>query len=196
MHEKDMAEGLKVESLILRARAGDQTAFEDLLKNYDVLFQNLMNRFQVSLDEKEDVYQELSLVFYNAVLSYDLEQKEVTFGLYSKICMQNALITQQNRAKRKNDMVSQIEYVGEDIEKLDDGVLDPSSETVSRETLENMYKKIDRALSPFESIVWQMYLTESGNKSIAKALGKSEKSIENAIFRIKRKLRDVFSENV
>ena len=196
MHEKDMAEGLKVESLILRARAGDQTAFEDLLKSYDVLFQNLMNRFQVSLDEKEDVYQELSLVFYNAVLSYDLEQKEVTFGLYSKICMQNALITQQNRAKRKNDMVSQIEYVGEDIEKLDDGVLDPSSETVSRETLENMYKKIDRALSPFESIVWQMYLTESGNKSIAKALGKSEKSIENAIFRIKRKLRDVFSENV
>lgn len=196
MHEKDMAEGLKVESLILRARAGDQTAFEDLLKGYDVLFQNLMNRFQVSLDEKEDVYQELSLVFYNAVLSYDLEQKEVTFGLYSKICMQNALITQLNRAKRKNDMVSQIEYVGEDIEKLDDGVLDPSSETVSRETLENMYKKIDQALSPFESIVWQMYLTESGNKSIAKALGKSEKSIENAIFRIKRKLRDVFSENV
>ena len=196
MHEKDMAEGLKVESLILRARAGDQTAFEDLLKSYDVLFQNLMNRFQVSLDEKEDVYQELSLVFYNAVLSYDLERKEVTFGLYSKICMQNALITQLNRAKRKNDMVSQIEYVGEDIEKLDDGVLDPSSETVSRETLENMYKKIDQALSPFESIVWQMYLAESGNKSIAKALGKSEKSIENAIFRIKRKLRDVFSENV
>ena len=196
MHEKDMAEGLKVESLILRARAGDQVAFEELLKSYDALFQNLMNRFQVSSDEKDDMYQELSLIFFNAVLSYDLERKEVTFGLYAKICMQNALITQLNRAKRKNDMVSQIEYVGEDIEKLDDGVLDPSSETVSRETLENMYKKIDQALSPFESIVWQMYLTESGNKSIAKALGKSEKSIENAIFRIKRKLRDVFSENV
>ncbi len=196
MYEKDITQGLSAKALILRVRNGDQAAFEELLKSYDALLQNLINRFQVSVDEKDDVYQELSLVFYNAVRSYDLERKEVTFGLYAKICMQNALITLLNRAKQKNDMASQIEYVGEDIEKLDDGVQDPSSETVSRETLENMYKKIDRALSPFESIVWQMYLAESGNKSIAKALGKSEKSIENAIFRIKRKLRGIFSENV
>jgi RNA polymerase sporulation-specific sigma factor len=59
-----------------------------------------------------------------------------------------------------------------------------------------MNKKIDGVLSPFERTVWQMYLTGNSAKKISAALGKNEKSIENAIFRIKRKLRGIFSENV
>ena len=185
--------------LILQVREGDQHAFGELLKLYDPLFLSLLAKTEMSgLNQQdiEDLRQELTVVFYHSILSYELEQTDVKFGLYAKICMRNALITQMRKRKARQASLSLEEDKEEGRIELLEGGEDPTKEFLSRETVESMNQKIREVLSPFEAKVWQMYLTGNGSQSIADALGKSEKSIENALFRLRHKLRDIFGSDI
>ncbi len=197
MYMKDKNDSYQniVHQLITQVRNGNQGSFTELLKIYEPLFLSLLSKSDIGeLNDQdvEDLRQELTLVFYHSIFSYELEQHEVRFGLYAKICMRNALITQL-RKLRKQKTSFPLDEEDEDalIEAFGSGE-NPSEEIVDRETVETMNKKIKGVLSPFEIKVWQMYLTGNSTKNISLALGKTEKSIENAIFRLRRKLRDLF----
>lgn len=181
--------------LICQVREGYQEAFGELLKIFEPLFLALLSRPEIrELNEQdiEDLQQELSVVFYHSILSYELDQSEVSFGLYAKICMSNALSTQLRKLrKQKTSLPLGCEEDESIIEALEGGE-NPFEEIVIRETMETMNKKIESELSGFETKVWKMYLMGNSAKHIANALGKTEKSIENAIFRLRRKLRDLF----
>ncbi len=195
MKERDNSCENIVNQLITQVRDGNQGAFAELLKIYEPLFLSLLSkpevRFVLNAQDVEDLRQELSVVFFHAVLSYDLEQEEVQFGLYAKICMRNAMITQLRKLQQRKNPIPWEEDEEEDF-PLFVGGENPPEEVAESETVANMNKRIESVLSPFEIKVWQMYLTGTGTKNISQALGKSEKSIENAIFRLRRKLRDLF----
>ena len=94
-----------VRTLILAVRDGDQNAFDTLLDQYRPLIDASVARF--STDETfslycEDLKQEASVVFYNSILAYDLEQNEVEFGLFAKICIYNALVSFLRAMKRRS----------------------------------------------------------------------------------------------
>ena len=186
-----------VSPLILRVREGDQNAFGKLLQLYEPLFSSLLSKMEVrtlNVQDIEDLRQELTVVFYHSIFSYELEQSEVRFGLYTKICMSNALITQLRKLNKQKTSISLDTGDDETLSEILGHEENPSEAIVKRETIENMNRKIDSVLSPFEIKVWQMYLTGNSAKSIAKTLGKTEKSIENAIFRLRRKLRCLFKD--
>ena len=186
--------------LIVQAREGSQVAFNELLRIYEPLFRSLLTKpdiEELNAQDIEDLRQELTVIFYHSILSYEVEQSEVQFGLYAKICMTNALITQLRKLRKRKTSIS---LDGDDDEILSEMLgktQSPSDEVVSRETMETLNKKIESVLSSLEKKVWQMYLTGNSVKTIAVSIGKSEKSIENAIFRLRRKLKDLFeSENI
>ena len=52
--------------------------------------------------------------------------------------------------------------------------------------------RIEQVLSPFENKVWRCYVAGCASREIAHFLDKSEKSIDNAIFRIRQKLKKLF----
>ena len=186
--------------LIVQAREGSQVAFNELLRIYEPLFRSLLTKpdiEELNAQDIEDLRQELTVIFYHSILSYEVEQSEVRFGLYAKICMTNALITQLRKLRKRKTSIS---LDGDDDEILSEMLgktQSPSDEVVSRETMETLNKKIESVLSSLEKKVWQLYLTGNSVKTIAVSIGKSEKSIENAIFRLRRKLKDLFeSENI
>lgn len=188
-----------VNSLILQARKGDQEAFEELLGMYTPLIRSFANRFvldaSASVQDTEDFKQELTVVFYNAILSYDIEQKGVSFGLYAKICMNNFFITQLRALKKRLD-AEFVPFDADDDEVAEVGgkmTEDPAKAFMRREEFREMNKKIENALSDFENKVWGYYLSGCSSREIAEELGRTEKSIENAIFRIRNKLKGLFS---
>ena len=61
--------------------------------------------------------------------------------------------------------------------------------TFSDEAYTELYLRIRAALSTYENQIWWLYHSGRTAKEIAGVLGKSEKSIQNAIYRIRRKLR-------
>lgn len=188
-----------VNTLILQVRAGDQEAFEELLRRYTPLIRSFANRFALgasaSEQDKEDFKQELTITLYNAVLSYDVEQTNVNFGLYTKICMNNLFITQL-RAIKKRVTAELVSFVEDDDEVASESAKqteDPAKAFIRREEFREMNEKIEKVLSNFENKVWSYHLSGCSNREIAEELGRTEKSIENAIFRIRSKLKGLFS---
>ena len=171
-------------------RRGDQEAFVSLAKQYEPLMESLISRFcrdeQMGL-AREDLKQEAMVVFYHSILTYDLEQSEVEFGLYAKICISNALISQFRIQKRYGS--EQIApWIG-DVSEGTETEEDPSARLVEQERLDALWADIEANLSPLENRIWRLFISGRTAKEIALLVGKDEKSVTNGIYRIRKKLR-------
>ena len=183
-------ETVNVNSLILKVREGDQQAFVKLLNKYQPLIESLVAQFEsndLTKSLEEDLIQEATLVFYNAILNYDENQSDVEFGLYARICMSNALVSQM-RTIRRRSVEQSLPPQEEDI--FDMGIVSsPVDDIVDRENLKNLYSVIQKNLSDYEYLIWSNYVKGKTAKEIGDLVGKSAKSVNNAIYRIRQKLR-------
>ena len=189
----DCEKNRETAELISRVKNGDNSAFELLLEKYTPLIEASVAKCledDYSL-HGEDFRQEATVVFYNSILTYDTEQNEVEFGLYAKICISNALISQiRILKKRKSERLSDASEEG----LFDNGSEDPSMKIVEQESLKSLYSVIRRNLSEFEYHIWQLYVSGRTAKQIGLLVGKDEKSVTNAIYRIRKKLRALLHE--
>ena len=181
--------------LIRRAKGGDDEAFEELLARYTPLINASVARCLQGVQYasySEDLKQEATLVFYNSIMTYDIEQQDVEFGLYARICISNALISQfRVLKKRKAERLS---------ETSDDGLFvngeeDPSLRVLEQESLKTLYSVIRDNLSDLEYRVWKMYMSGMTARQIGESIGKDERSVSNAIYRIRKKLRAKLQKN-
>jgi RNA polymerase sporulation-specific sigma factor len=188
MKSKDCKEDIR--ELIIAVRNGDQSAFTSMLEQYRPLIDASVARFssdELFSSHSDDLKQEASLVFYNSILAYDLEQTEVEFGLFAKICIHNALVSVLRSLKRRS--VEALTEIPEDLISPQD-FDDPSSRMLERERLESLYAVIRKNLSKLEYTVWEYYMSGMSAAQIANKLCTDEKSINNAIYRIRKKLRE------
>ena len=65
---------------------------------------------------------------------------------------------------------------------------------IDRENVTQLERTIEKELSSFEKQVLDLYLTGMGYQQIARALGKDDKSTDNALQRIKTKLKKAIRE--
>jgi RNA polymerase sporulation-specific sigma factor len=68
---------------------------------------------------------------------------------------------------------------------------DPETLFLDKERVAYLEKTIDSELSPFEKQVLDLYLTGMSYSQIAKVLGRDEKSTDNALQRMKTKIRKI-----
>ena len=178
-----------VVSLIKRVRDRDQAAFEALLIKYKPMLDHALFKFsrdESSRAHEDDLRQEAILFFYNAILNYDLDVDGVEFGLYAKICVTNGLITQVKQLNKKK-----VEQLFAVVDNTEESTLDePSRQIIEEESLERIDRVIRQNLSDFEYKVWCLYASGKTAKAVGDIVGKSEKSVTNAIYRIRKKLRD------
>ena len=184
-----MGDREQVLNWIGRVRQNDQDAFVCLADRYEPLIESLISRFcrddQLGFS-REDLRQEAMVVFYHSILTYDLDQSEVEFGLYAKICISNGLISQFRIQKR---------YGAENIFSLTaeipshQEVEDPSEKLIEQERLKELWADIEANLSPLENRIWRLYISGRTAKEISLLVGKDEKSVTNGIYRIRKKLR-------
>lgn len=178
-------------TLICRARQNDDEAFEELLKRYTPLIENMTSQFTARCEQsedREDLRQEAILGFYKALTRYNTDQTEVQFGLYAKECIRNRLTSYLRRIK-KYEQIRPLE--DENSEMIEDAEQDPVNRIVEQENYLELYNRVCSMLSDYENRVWWMYLSGRTAAEIASKLGKDEKSVQNAIYRIRRKLRSV-----
>lgn len=181
---------LIVNSLILKVRDGDQRAFVDLLNKYKPLIESLVSKFEndeLARSLKEDLLQEATLVFYNAILTYDEKQSDVEFGLYARICISNALVSQIRVINKRR--VEQLVETEDAVLYGNDHIQSPADDIVGRESLDALYSIIRKNLSDYEYFIWHNFMKGKTSKEISLLVGKSAKSVNNAIYRIRQKLR-------
>ena len=175
--------------MIVAARFGSEDALKELIVLYEPLIASLLSRFSsavISKNDTEDLRQELLIIFCNAVMKYNLDQNDVDFGLYAKICMERGMVSQLRAAKRRAN-IDQLPDERLYPFDFDDNEVD--AHIIESESVREMWKLINENLSAYENTVWNLHLSGHSSGVIAKELSRDVKSIENALCRIRAKLR-------
>ena len=182
--------------LIKRAREGSNEAISNLERQYTPLIVSQVSKFRspdMNDQDVEDMRQEARFHFFNAVCHYDYDIREVEFGLYAKICIEHGLISHQISYDRKrNQPTVSLDHVEQFVKSSDD----PLRKIVERERMAEYFSVIRETLSPYEYEIWSLCLQALPPAKIAERLGNgaTAKSVSNAIYRIKRKLKECFSD--
>lgn len=165
--------------LIKSVSEGSDAAFSELAGKYEMLLSSMAEKYAriIADSEADDLRQEARMALYRAAVKYDLSQDKVTFGLYAKICIRNRMISILRRSRSSFKR----RYGG--IRK---------SETVHSRAVDTTRLKelADSVLTEYEKTVFSMYLDGKPYGEISDAVGKPVKSVDNALFRAKRKLRN------
>ena len=151
--------------------------FAALSKEYAPLIDSMTEKYFRQLGaDYEDVRQEASLAFYRAFLSFDRNQEKVSFGLYAKICIRNRLISllRKSRSRKK---------------RAEKRVAAPAEEPFPFDKKE-LFRLTEKLLTEYERKVFWEFLSGKSYRDIAATLGKTPKSVGNALFRARVKLRN------
>ena len=169
-------------------RKGDETACEYLLDKYKPTVRVVTRSFYLVGAEGEDIVQEGMIGLYKAICSYSSD-KNVPFAAYAKLCIRSQIITAiKNASRMKHKPLN--EYVSiEDQNLLSMEVGGPEEQFITEESYEILSNKINDILSKFEISVLQLYLGGKTYREISELLDKDIKAIDNALQRIKSKLR-------
>jgi RNA polymerase sporulation-specific sigma factor len=184
-----------IRCLIYEVKNSNQTAFSTLSRNYKPLIESMVKKYttmDMTIEDIEDLRQEIIIVFYNSILSFDLAQTEVGFGLYAKICISNRMTSRIRREKRKA-VLDIISFDNTDLEEYSDNEQDITRNVIEQENAKILCQLIESNLSKFENKVWSLHVSGKSSAEIAAALSKEEKSISNAIYRIRKKLKSLLS---
>lgn len=188
MNKQTDAQSDEVERLLPMIRRGSNAAFLRLSELYAPLLEREVNRYAASLSpaDLDDLRQSASVSLYRAALAFHGD-RGVTFGLFAKICVVNGIADSLRYIRRKGTTLS-MEDLAEQ-EQPDDGEPNPQSLLLDKEQAWETRKQIQAVLSPLEYEIFEMYISGFSYAEIASRIGKSQKSVDNALCRIKKKLR-------
>ena len=178
--------------LLLQAQEGSREAYLTLCTKYRPLLESSVARFgasEMTLQEKADMREEAERVFLGAITSFDTEQDAVDFGLYAKICLRNGLVSEWRHlaSLRRVAPLPLVEGITEDVSDPD---TDLPRQMMEDERFGQLCRTVRSYLSDFENQVWWQYVTGVSVADIAEGLGRDERSVHNAIYRIRKKLRE------
>lgn len=196
------------EELILKASSGDNEAIEEVISKYDHLVVILSRKYFLINLEASDLEQEGRIGLFKAIKTYNKDKG--SFKTYATLCIKRAILSALVKNNRQKNMplntYLSINNQGkilltnsseEDDEEEEAGFYlvssspSPEENVIFKEERGLRLKEIDEILSPFEKEVLSMFLGGKNYIEIALSLKKEPKSIDNALSRIKIKLRSL-----
>ncbi|MBQ7925663.1 MAG: RNA polymerase sporulation sigma factor SigH [Lachnospiraceae bacterium] len=193
------------EELIDRLRQGEEPIMEYICTKYKEAVRRKAKTMYILGGERDDLIQEGMVGVFKAVRDYD-SGRDASFATFADLCISRQMYTAVQAADRQkhiplNSYVSL--YTGglvdgegetrEMLEQLEDREkLNPEELFLDKERVADMEQKISRELSGFEKQVLDLYLTGMNYTEIAKVLDRDSKSTDNALQRIRNKLKKIF----
>lgn len=196
---------IKDETLVLRAQGGDDAAQDYLLDKYKFLVRAKSRAYFLIGADTEDIIQEGMIGLYKAVRDFN-EEKNTSFRSFAELCVNRQMITAIKAATRQkhqplNSYVSLNKPIYDEeseqtyMDFLQSGaLLNPEALFIGQENKSFLENQMMKKLSSFETRVLVLYLQGRSYFEIARVLDKSEKSIDNALQRVKRKLEYFLEE--
>ena len=171
----------------------DENALERLIEKYKPLINAQARSYFLNSGDASDLVQEGMIGVFKAITSFNGKS---SFKTYVYTCIRSNIITavkKSNRIKHKplNNYLSLSGFEGEDEDKtllISDKNFDPEKNYIEKEEEKELKNKIKESLSDFEHQILILYLQGFSYADISKKTNKKEKSIDNAIQRIRRKL--------
>ena len=202
MTERDYA-SYTDEEIVDFSHGGEDAATDFLLEKYKALVRKKARTLYLIGGENDDLIQEGMIALYKAIRSYS-SPADGTFISFASQCIENQLcnvIKGANRLKNSplNSYVSLYSSMSDDAEErlsheiLADtlqpaNLINPEDILIDRENVTTIESKLEHGLSAFAKSVVNLYIDGCNYQQIAKRLGRTPKSVDNALQRIKKKL--------
>lgn len=195
-------------ALIQKAKSGDEKAINLLMDTYKPLVTIIARKYFLINATTDDLIQEGMLGLFKAFRSYNLQSK-TSFKTYASVCIKRQIqtaLTANNRNKNiplntyfsinnQGKILLSVKNDDNNEDEEDTGFfiasnnLTPEESMLFKEKLTEVDKYINELLSSFEKKVLQLYIKGLNYIEIAGKLKKEPKSIDNALGRIKIKLK-------
>ena len=188
-------DGIKDEELISRFKNGESEILDYLMEKYKKMVRKKARTMFLIGGENDDLIQEGMIGLFKAVRDYQPD-RDAAFQTFASICVDRQIynaIQSSNRQKHQplNSYISLSEQDGENEEHLGDNWGEnPESIIIDQENVQDLEQEITATLSPMENQVLEYYLAGNGYGEIAQIMGKTPKSIDNALQRIRTKIRE------
>ncbi|MBQ4066814.1 MAG: sigma-70 family RNA polymerase sigma factor [Clostridia bacterium] len=157
--------------------------FELIKARYKPLINDMAKSFEESgAGGFDDLFEEAQRALLKAALSFDSSKEGITFGLYAKICIRNALISVRRASSARRKREVKIAEKGREASRrtvMDLGEMSP----------EEAVEKLKGSLSEYETRVLREFFSGNSAEQTARILGTDRKSVYNAVFRIKQKAK-------
>ena len=184
---------------------GDSLALEYLIEKYKKVVRIKARGYYIMGGDSEDIMQEGMIGLYKAIRDYD-ESKQVNFYSFAILCIIRQIHTAIKSANRQkhiplNSSLSLDRAVYEENEDFtyletlaNSDITNPENLIISIENKTALEKHIGETLSALEKRVLFLYLRGKSYSEIASIIGKDEKSIDNALQRIKKKVTKILAQ--
>lgn len=195
---------LQDEQIITLIQNGQSDATEYLLKKYAPLVKKSIRTLYLIGADTEDLSQEGMIGLFKAIQNYQTDNN-ASFYTFAKLCIDRQIYSAIKASNRKkhiplNSYISFYSKINEDEIELIDNLeagndSNPEQIILDRENTMNIEKILDVHLSKMEKQVLSLYLQGKSYADIGTELGKPGKSIDNAIQRIRDKVKRLYNKS-
>lgn len=190
------------EELIHHLRDGDASVMDYICEKYKPLVRSKAKSMFILGGDNEDLIQEGMLGLFKAVRDYD-SGRDASFFTFADLCISRQMYTAVQASQRKKHIPlnTYISLYGENSDQNDGenrdlaeilaGKVqqDPEALFIDKERVDYLERSIEKELSTFEKEVLDLHLTGMSYSQIAKVLGREEKATDNALQRLKSKIK-------
>ncbi len=190
------------EELIDRLRGGDSRITDYIMDKYKNLVRSKAKSMYILGGDNEDLIQEGMIGLFKAIRDYDCG-RDASFYTFADLCISRQMYTAVQASHRQKHwpLNTYVSLYGSnssqgDSEEMElaealspDKDQNPATLFIDRERVEYLEGQIDKELSCFEKQVLDLYLTGMSYSQIARVLGREEKSTDNALQRLKSKIK-------
>ena len=194
--------------LLLRCQKGDDDAMEEMLNRYKNMVRSKATALYLVGGDKEDLIQEGMIGLYKAIREYDPERND-SFAAFAGLCITRQMYTaiKASNTKKNQPLNNYVPFdlyaFTEDSEAMSGNgntyegrgywQKDPEESVIDRENALRLEEEVFSALSKMERQVLSYYAFGMPYQEIAKVMEKEPKSIDNALQRIRKKLKTVLA---
>ncbi|WP_129707784.1 sigma-70 family RNA polymerase sigma factor [Priestia megaterium] len=190
------------EGIVQAFQWGDEEAFNVLIKKYEYLICLKLKSYFLLGGDREDLLQEARLGLYKAARDFKTEGKS-SFRGFADLCITRQLITAiKASARQKHSLLNNALSLNipKNSKRLEDDLIlmemlphpravSPERATVEKENKREREQMLQEILSPIEQDVFALYLKGQTYMQISQNLHLPQKSVDNALYRIKKKMK-------
>lgn len=176
---------LSDEELITKIRQNDDDAFETLFLRYLPRIKYLISKNNSGNNEVDDLLQDATISFYYAVQMFDFSSS--AFPTFLSLCIERTLKSTIKKASAKKRIPNSMLVYLDDI-KNQMKVSSAEDDFFDRDETAAKKHNIISKLSDLELNVLKSFLKTGSYELTASELSLTRKSVDNALYRIRRKL--------
>lgn len=199
MHKEKEYANQTDEILIEQLRGGQAEITDYIMEKYKNLVRKRANAMFLIGGDTDDLIQEGMIGLFKAIRDFRMD-KDASFYHFADLCITRQIYHAVEASQRKkhiplNTYLSLNAEMGQEGEETFLDLLEsfenpnPEQLLIEQEDIRSIQEKLKKDLSRFEQQVMQLYLQGLNYRQIAEMLEKEPKAIDNALQRIRGKIK-------